>query len=152
MERGSASVQTLERLHVRRKQVVGLYKQGVKIMQIFRTAGLVYPTVPGAIDLFEAGGWDAIRPAVRGRARGEGRVLSEAQEDAIHRMIIDKRPEQLRTDFSLWSRVAVGPLSESESGIKLQVRGVDKCSTRWGFSPQKSIKRAYEQSPAAMQA
>jgi hypothetical protein len=79
-------------------------------------------------------------------------VLSSAQEDAIQRMIIDKRPEQLKMDFSLWSRAAVGQLIEQEFGIKLQVRSIGKYLARWGFTPQKPIKRAYEQSPAAVQA
>jgi transposase len=152
MEKESARSQTLEQLHERRKQVVRLYKQGTKVMQIVTMTGLSYPTVRSAIDLFEAGGWSAIRPAVRGRTRGDGRVLSQAQEDTIQRLIIDKRPEQLKMDFSLWSRAAVGQLIEQEFGIKLQVRSIGKYLTRWGFTPQKPIKRAYEQSPAAVQA
>lgn len=79
-------------------------------------------------------------------------MLSAAQEDAIQRMIIDKRPEQLKMDFSLWSRAAVAQLIEQEFGIKLQVRSIGKYLARWGFTPQKPIKRAYEQSPAAVQA
>ncbi len=152
MEKESARDQTLEQLHERRKQVVRLYKQGIKVMQIVTMTGLSYPTVRGAIDLFDAGGWSAIRPARRGRARGDGRVLSVAQEETIQRMIIDKRPEQLKMDFSLWSRAAVGQLIEQEFGIKLQTRSVGKYLTRWGFTPQKPIKRAYEQSPAAVRA
>ena len=152
MEKESARSQTLEQLHERRKQVVRLYRQGTKIMQIVTMTGLSYPTVRSAIDRFEAGGWGAIRPAARGRARGDGRTLSSAQEDAVQRMIIDKRPEQLKMDFSLWSRAAVGQLIEQEFGIKLPVRSIGKYLTRWGFTPQKPIKRAYEQSPAAVQA
>ena len=152
MEKESARNQTLEQLHERRKQVVRLYKKGIKIMQIVAMTGLSYPTVRSAIDLFDAGGWSAIRPALRGRARGDGRVLSSAQEEVIQRLIIDKRPEQLKMDFHLWSRAAVGQLIEQEFGIKLQVRSIGKYLTRWGFTPQKPIKRAYEQSPAAVQA
>ena len=87
MEKEDARNQTLEQLHERRKQVVRLHKKGIKIMQIVAMAGLSYPTVRSAIDLFEAGGWNAIRPSLRGRARGDGRVLSQAQEDTIQRMI-----------------------------------------------------------------
>ena len=152
MEKESARNQTLGQLHERRKQVVRLYKQGVKIMQIVKMTGLSYPTVRGAIDLFDAGGWSAVRPAQRGRARGDGRVLSLAQEEAIQRLIIDKRPEQLKMDFHLWSRAAVMQLIEQEFDIKLPVRSIGKYLTRWGFTPQKPIKRAYEQSPAAVQA
>jgi len=120
-------------------------------MQIAAMTGLSYPTVRTAIDLFDVGSWSAVRPALRGPARGDGRVLSRVQEDTIQRMIIDKRPEQRKMDLHLWSRAAVGQLIEQEFGIKLQVRSIGKYLTRWGFTPQKPIKRAYEQSPAAVQ-
>ena len=86
MEKENARKQTLEQLHERRKQVVRLHKKGIKIMQIVEMTGLSYPPVRAAIDLFEAGGWSAIRPARRGRPRGDGRVLSPAQEETIQRM------------------------------------------------------------------
>ena len=121
-------------------------------MQIVTMTGLSYPTVRAAIDLFEAGGWSTIRPARRGRPRGNGRSLSRAQEDTIQRMIIDKRPEQLKMEFYLSSRAAVGQLIEQKFGIELQTRSVGKYLTCWGFTPQKPIKHAYEQSPAAVQA
>ena len=152
MEKEDARYQTLEQLHERRKQVVRLHKKGIKVMQIVAMTGLSHPTVRSTIDLFDASGWAGIRPTLRGRSKGDGRVLSQAQEDAIQRMIIDKRPEQLKMDFHLWSRAAVGQLIEQEFGIKLQVRSIGKYLTRWGFTPQKPIKRAYEQSPAAVQA
>ena len=90
MEKENARKQTLEQLHERRKQVVRLHKKGIKIMQIVEMTGLSYPPVRATIDLFEAGGWGAIRPALRGRSPGDGRVLSPAQEETIQRMIIDK--------------------------------------------------------------
>lgn len=152
MYKEDARYQTLEQLHERRKQVVRLHKKAIKVMQIVAMTGLSYPTVRAAIDQFESGGWAGIRPSIRGRNKGDGRVLSQAQEDAIQRMIIDNRPEQLKMDFSLWSRAAVGQLIEQEFGIKLQVRSIGKYLLRWGFTPQKPIKRAYEQSPAAVQA
>lgn len=152
MDKEDARSQTLEQLHERRKQVVRLHKKGIKVMQIVAMTGLSYPTVRAAIDRFESGGWTNVRPTRRGRIKGDGRVLSAAQEEAIQRMIIDKRPEQLKMDFSLWSRAAVAQLIEQEFGIKLQVRSIGKYLTRWGFTPQKPIKRAYEQSPAAVRA
>ena len=152
MDKEDARFQTLEQLHERRKQVVRLHRKGIKVMQIVAMTGLSYPAVRAAINLYEAGGWAAIRPALRGRNRGDGRVLGQAQEEAIQRMIIDNRPEQLKMDFSLWSRAAVGQLIEQEFGIRLQVRSIGKYLARWGFTPQKPIKRAYERSPAAVQA
>jgi hypothetical protein len=55
-------------------------------------------------------------------------------------------------DFFLWSRAAVMQLIEQECGLKLGVRTVGKYLARWGFTPQKPIKRAYEQRPEAVKA
>ena len=110
-------------------------------MQIVAMTGLSYPTVRGVIDRYESGGWSAIRPACRGHSRGKGRVLSPKQEDAIQGLIIDRRPEQLKMDVSLWSWAAVGQLIEQEFGIRLQVRSIGKYLARWGFPPKKPIKR-----------
>ena len=43
-------------------------------------------------------------------------------------------------------------LIKRECGIKLSVRGVGNYLKRWGFTPQKPIKKAYEQRPEAVQA
>jgi transposase len=152
MDKEDARNQTLEQLHERRKQVVRLHNQGHKIMKIVDMTGLSYPTVRHAIDLYQAGGWSAIRPTARGRTPGQGRVLSAEQEHQIQRAIIDTRPEQLKMDFCLWSRAAVMQLIEQEFGIALPVRTVGKYLKRWGFTPQKPIKKAYEQRPEAVKA
>ena len=152
MEKENARKQTLEQLHERRKQVVRLHKRGINIMKVVEMTGLSYPAVRAVINLFDAGGWSAIRPACRGRSKGDGRVLSAVQEQAIQSIIIRNRPEQLKMDFCLWSRAAVGQLISQEYGIDLQVRSIGKYLTRWGFTPQKPIKRAYEQKPEAVQA
>jgi hypothetical protein len=76
--------------------------------------------------------------------------LSETQESAVRKIICDKRPEQLKMEFALWNRAAVMQLIERECGIKLSVRGVGNYLKRWGFTPQKPIKKAYEQRPEAV--
>ena len=152
MEKDDARYATLGQLHERRKQVVRLHRKGYGVMQIVQLSGLSYPTVRGAIDRFEQGGLAAIKPKVRGKRAGQGRALSEEQEDAIRKIICDKRPEQLKMEFALWSRAAVMQLIEREYGLKLSVRGVGNYLSRWGFTPQKPIKKAYEQRPEAVQA
>lgn len=152
MDKEDARYQTLEQLHERRKQVVRLHKRSTKIMKIVDVTGLSYPTVRRTIDLYEQGGWAAIVPADRGRDMGDARILSAEQEAMIRKTICDKRPEQLKMDFCLWSRAAVMLLIEQECRIKLGVRTVGKYLKRWGFTPQKPIKKAYEQRPEAVQA
>ena len=151
MDKEDARYQTLEQLHERRKQVVRLHRKGHGVMHIVELTGLSYPAVRRTLDQFAAGGLAAIAPAARGRRSGMGRSLSAEQEVAIRRTICDKRPEQLKMDFALWTRAAVMQLIERECGIKLSVRAVGNYLARWGFTPQKPIKRAYEQRPEAVQ-
>ncbi len=81
-----------------------------------------------------------------------GRCLNSEQERAIRMTIIDKRPEQIKMEFALWSRSAVRELVERDLGVKLSVRAVGDYLARWGFTPQKPIKKAYERRPEAVQA
>lgn len=150
MDKEDARNQTLEQLHERRKQVVRMHRKGVRVMRIVELSGLSYPTVRSVIDLYKQGGMDAIKPASRGRDSGDGRTLSDEQEQAIQRIICDKRPEQLKMEFALWNRAAVMQLIDRECNIKLSIRGVGNYLKRWGFTPQKPIKKAYEQCSASV--
>lgn len=136
----------------RRRQVIRAYKRGVNKRQIARDVGLSYPGTRKIIARYEAGGMKALMPQKRGRRAGDKRALAAEQEAHIRQLICDKRPEQLKMEFALWSRMAVGQLIEREFGIKLHVSAVGKYLRRWGFTPQKPIRRAYEQSPAAVSA
>ncbi|MFZ1916741.1 MAG: IS630 family transposase [Terriglobales bacterium] len=144
--------QTLAELHERRKQVIRLHKKGYGIMRIVELTNLSWPAVRTAIDLYEADGMAALKPKERGKKVGEGRSLTPDQEALIRKLICDRRPEQLKMDFALWTRAAVGELIARACGIKLKVRAVGNDLKRWGFTPQKPIKRAYEQRPAAVKA
>ena len=150
MEKEDARSQSLDALFERRKQVIRLYKKGHKVMRIVELTGLSYPAVRSTIDRFDAGGLAALKPKPRGKKQGEGRSLTAAQEDKIRKLICDKRPEQLKMDFALWTRPAVMLLIERECSIRLSVRAVGNYLKRWGFTPQKPIRRAYEQRPEAV--
>lgn len=150
MSDDDARKQSLTELHERRRQVIRLHKKKYGVMQIVELTSLSWPAVRTAIDLYETGGMAALKPKERGREPGDGRSLTAAQEDHIRKLIIDKRPEQLKMEFALWTRAAVGELIEREYGIKLCVRAVGDYLKRWGFTPQKPITRAYERRPEAV--
>ncbi len=109
-------------------------------MEIVTLTGLSFPTVRKAIDLFIQGDWPAIQPAARGRNTGDGRRLSAEQEATIRRTPCDKRPEQLKMEFSLWTRAAVMQLIEQELGVRLSIHATGQYLRRWGFTPQKPIR------------
>ena len=128
-----------------------MHRKGMPVMQIVEHSGLSWYAVNAAIKRYRESGSSALKPEARGKKEGSGRVLNEVQEAAVRQIICDKRPEQLKMEFALWSRAAVMQLIERECGISLSVRGVGNYLKRWGFTPQKPIKKAYEQRPEAVQ-
>jgi transposase len=66
-------------------------------------------------------------------------------------LIQDRTPDQLKLNFALWTRQAVSELIEAVYGVRLTVRNTGKYLKRWGFTPQRPLKKAYEQSPVAVQ-
>ena len=138
-----------------RKQVIRAWKRGRNRVQISEEIGLSYVAVCNIVKRYrmsEDKSFSALAPARRGRREGESRTLTAEQEALIQHLICEKRPEQLKMVFALWSRAAVMQLVEHECGIKLSVRGIGNYLKRWGFTPQKPIKKAYEQRPEAVKA
>ncbi|MDQ1363731.1 MAG: hypothetical protein QG652_1593, partial [Pseudomonadota bacterium] len=80
-----------------------------------------------------------------GRQPGSIKRLTQAEEDIIRRKLIDKTPDQLKLSYALWTRQAVQELIQMETGCYLAVRTVGDYLKRWGMTPQKPQKRAYEQ-------
>lgn len=93
----------------------------------------------------------ALKSKPRGKAMGAGRHLSPEDEKHIQRLIIDKRPEQMKLAFALWTRKAVADLIQQEFGLVMPIRTVGEYLKRWGMTPQKPLKRAYEQNPKVVQ-
>ena len=88
----------------------------------------------------------------RGRRPGEQIVLTAKAARRIRRKIIDKCPDQLKLPFSLWTREAVRDLIERETGIMLSLQSVSDYLKRWGFTPQRPVKRATERNEPAIAA
>jgi transposase len=84
----------------------------------------------------------------RGRKNGEQRTLTADQEKEIRELIRDKTPEQLKLPFALWTRKSVVDLIRFRMGIKMPIRTIGEYLRRWGYTPQRPLKRAYEQRPA----
>ena len=97
---------------------------------------------------YNSGGLKSVKAKKRGVSPEQKRLLSAEQEKEIQKMITDKMPDQLKFPYALWTRKAVKELIERTYGIKVAVRTMGDYLNRWGFTPQKPAKRAYEQSPA----
>ena len=66
--------------------------------------------------------------------------------------IIGSNPAQIQLEFALWSRGAVILAIRQLFGIDMPIRTVGEYLRRWGFTPQRPIKRALEQDPAWLKA
>jgi transposase len=76
--------------------------------------------------------------------------LDQRQEAQVRDLICTHLPDALGLPFGLWSRAAVAALIEQRYGLHLAVRTTGKYLACWGFTPQKPLRRAYEQQPAAV--
>ncbi|WP_342133666.1 IS630 family transposase [Hydrogenophaga sp. OTU3427] len=136
--------------HERRVQVIRLRNAGQTYEQIAQQTGLSRTGVFDICKRHEEAGAKALRDAPHGRKRGDGRLLDATQEALIQKLIADKTPDQLKMPYALWTRASVAELIEHRFGIRLPVRTMGLYLARWGFTPQKPMKKAYEQSPAAV--
>jgi transposase len=152
MEKEDGRKLTRQAQHERRKQAVRLHRRGMGFADIASTLGISGNTARAAVRVADAQGIKALAPKRNGRSLGEKRRLDATQELHIQRLICKNRPEQLKMDFALWTRPAVMLLVRQEFGIELPVRTMGEYLKRWGFTPQKPIKKAYEQRPEAVKA
>lgn len=130
MDREDARRLPPEAQHERRRQVVRAYKRGVNRRRIACEIGLSYSSVRMIVARYEKDGLGGIESGRRGRPAGSCRTLTAEQEEQIQQLICDKRPEQLKLDFALWTRAAVMLLIEREYGIGLPVRSVGEYRKR----------------------
>jgi transposase len=135
----------------KRRVAIRLRQEGRTFAEIGATVGVHWATVLGWWQRFEAGGVAGLTARRRGRLLGTHRRLTPGQERTLQRLIADRTPDQLRMPFALWTRAAIGELIRLRYGVRLPVRTIGHYLTRWGFTPQKPLKRAYEQRPAAIQ-
>jgi len=141
------SPETQEQL---RLQAIRLRKSGKKYKEIAEIVGAHHTTVCTWCKAYEREGLKGIKAQKRGRAYGSKRTLSPEQEKLVQKNITDKCPDQLKLPFALWTRRAVKLLIKQLFNIDMPIRSVGEYLNRWGFTPQKPTRRAYEQNPKAV--
>lgn len=150
MEKTDARRLSSESKYELRKQVIRLHKKGMAHNAIAETLGVSVSWVSRIWRKYLTHGPDAIKPGRRGRPVNTGRRLTPEQESGVRKLLVDKTPDQLKLAFALWTREAVRLLIKREYGLDMPIRTVGEYLKRWGFTPQKPVKRAYEQRPEAV--
>jgi transposase len=122
---------------------------GKKQKEVAQLFGVTLQPICVWVKSYRLQGTGALKSKRKGRPKG-GKLLSW-QAAQIAKAVIDHHPEQLKLPFYLWTREAVGLLIKRRVGIQLSVWTVGRYLKRWGFTPQKPARRAWEQNPEQVQ-
>ena len=135
---------------LRLRAVRTVLKEGHTCTESAKLFGVARGTVSRWVSSFRQGSEVALRKKKRGRRSSDMALLKPSQCAIIVNLITDRCPDQLKLPFMLWTREAVGMLIERRFGVKMAVRSVGNYLKRWGFTPQKPLRRAYERQDRAV--
>jgi transposase len=134
---------------LRRRVVYAVVEDGMGKSRAARTFGVTRQSIDNWLRRVEEAG------SVRGlaaRKRGpkpRPRLSPEQDREAV-RLIRGDCPDQLLLPFALWTREAVVALLGRRFGLGVSVSTAGRYLRRWGLTPQRPRRRAYERDPAAV--
>lgn len=131
-----------------RFRVIAALRGGMKKAAAARAFGVSRTSIDTWLQRIDLGNLQSLRSKKRGRPP-EPRLASH-QAATIVKLITDRTPDQLKLPFALWTREAVRDLIAQRTGVMVSVRTTGRYLKRWGFTPQKPLRRAYERDPAAV--
>ena len=133
---------------LRRRVVNAVIRQEMTKSDAARTFGVGRTSVYCWLAAYQAGGHAALKSKARGRPKRFR--LKGYQAATIVRIITDGCPDKRDMPFVLWTRDAVRELIAEYCGIHVSVWTVGRYLKRWGFTPQKPVRLAYERDPKAV--
>lgn len=131
-----------------RRKAVKAVLGGMKQVEAAKVLGVTRQAIGKWLKAHRQGGLKTLKAKRQGRPRG-GSLLGW-QSAQIAKSVVDRCPDQLKMPFYLWTREAVGQLIERRFGVRLSVWTVGRYLARWGFTPQKPMRRAFEKNPEAV--
>src|SRR6201998_922428 len=131
-----------------RRRVVEAVQKGLSQAEAARIFGVARGTVNRWMGLLGRGG----APALKAQSGGRPPVarLAPHQAATTVRHILSGCPDQLSLPFALWTREAVQELLSRKFAVQVSVWTVGRYLRAWGLTPQKPVRRAYEQNPTAV--
>jgi len=133
-----------------RRQMLMLREQGKTHAEIARITGYQRPYVTSMLKRLSATPQLLDGMSRGGRPPGSLRALTAKEERRAQQLICGRCPDQLSLPFALWTRAAIRELIRQQFDIRLSIRGVGEYVARWGYTPQRAARRAYERDDAAV--
>jgi len=131
-----------------RRRTVNAVLKGMTHAEAAQVFGVARPTVTRWVTEYRQGGAKALKAKRRGRPPASRLAPHEAA--LVVRLILGRCPDQLRLPSALWTREAVQQLLADRCGLQVSVWTVGRYLKRWGLTPQKPRRRAFEQDPVAV--
>jgi transposase len=131
-----------------RLTVIAAVRDGMRKSRAARVFGVSRTSIDTWVAKADDGGLRALKSKPRGRPRRSRLVGWQAAQ--VVRRIEGGCPDQLRLPFALWTREAVRQLLHTRFGLDVSVWTVGRYLAHWGLTPQKPLRRAYEQNPVAV--
>lgn len=132
-----------------RKRVIGAVRGGMSQVEAAVVFNVSRASVNKWSRLHEEHGSRGLAGRKRGRP-AQPRLVAADRTRAI-RWIVGRCPDQLRLPFALWTREAVQQLLKTKFGLDVSVWTIGRYLKAWGLTPQKPVRRAFEQNPVEVQ-
>jgi transposase len=133
-----------------RRRAVQAVLGGMSQSKAARHFGVARPTVNKWLGQYRTGGAKALRAHRRGRPKGQGRLRPWPAAQIV-RTITSRTPDQVELPFVLWTREAVAELTHRRFDVRVSLMSVGRWLSQWGLTPQKPVRRAWEQNPQEAQ-
>jgi transposase len=128
-----------------RQLAVKAVLEGAKQVVVANLYDVTRRAVAKWLKSYRDGGVQALTAKSKGRPKGGSLLPWQAAQ--IAKTVVDHHPEQLKLPFYLWTREAVAKLILRKFGIRVSLSTAGRYLKRWGFTPQKPVRRALEQNP-----
>jgi transposase len=133
---------TLEELRIR---AVKRVEAGESPEAVIKALGFSRARIYDWLARYREHGVDGLRSRP---ATGRPPRLTGHQLERIYRLVVDKNPRQLKFEFALWTRAMVRDLIRQEFDVRLSEISVGRLLAKLGLSPQRPVRRAYQQDQA----
>lgn len=136
---------TLEEIRIRAVQRV---EEGESPETVIRILGFSRSCIYDWLAKYREGGTEALRArSIPGRPP----KLKGEQLRWIYTTVVGKNPLQLKFEFALWTCAMVRQLIREKFSVRLSEVSVGRLLRRLGLSPQRPLRRAYQQDPVLVE-
>lgn len=134
---------------LRQRVILAIVEDKVKQKDAVKFFRVSQAAISKWMRIYKKSGVNGLTKKRQGRPKQTGK-LKGWQSSWIVRTITDKCPDQLKFPWGLWTRECVRALIQQKFEIELSVSSTSRLLKKWGFTPQKPIRRAYERNPKAV--